>query len=302
MYLDLLASGCSLIADLFYTSMKSLYSTLVLGVLGATLTTSQAALIARYELNESSGNALDSSGNGYDGTPANAGSGRVYSQSTVGAGTYGAINVSAGQATAMGTSIDFGTDGSNYGNYNIGGAGQAAIDALLEPGTGGNRIDGTMTVMAWINLDNITGVQSIFSSVQGGGGDGWRFGTNGSGLRFTTLGAQDFNQAASLTVGSWYHVAVTVNNDNITFYLNGNVIGSAIASVNYIEEQAGFEVKLGGKSTGTENMFGRMDEVRVYDTALTREQIIANAVPVPEPATSGMLAISLLGLLARRRR
>lgn len=282
--------------------MKFLSPTLVLGMLGATLTHSQAALVARYELNEASGGALDSSGNGYNGTPATAGTGRIYSQPTVGAGTYGAINVSAGQASAMGTSIDFGTDASNFGNYNIGGAGQSAIDALLEPGTGGNRIDGTMTVMAWINLDNITGVQSIFSSVQGGGSDGWRFGTNGSGLRFTTLGAQDFNQAASLTVGTWYHVALTVNNDDITFYLNGNEIGSATASVNYIEEDAGFEVKLGGKSTGAENMFGRMDEVRVYNTALTQSEIIANAVPVPEPATSGMLALSLLGLLSRRKR
>ena len=197
--------------------MNYLTSTLVFCTLTASLTCSQAALIARYELNESSGGAFDSSGNGYDGTPATAGAGRIYSQPTVGAGTYGAINVSAGQAAAMGTSIDFGTDGSNFGNYNIGGAGQAAIDALLEPGTGGNRIDGTMTVMAWINLDNITGVQSIFSSVQGGGSDGWRFGTNGSGLRFTTLGAQDFNQSASLTVGTWYHVAVTVNNDDYNF-------------------------------------------------------------------------------------
>ncbi|GAA5495803.1 hypothetical protein Rhal01_01982 [Rubritalea halochordaticola] len=282
--------------------MNYLTSTLVFCALTASLTCSQAALIARYELNESSGGALDSSGNGYDGTPANAGSGRVYSQPTVGAGTYGAINVSAGQAAAMGTSIDFGTDGSNFGNYNIGGAGQAAIDALLEPGTGGNRIDGTMTVMAWINLDNITGVQSIFSSVQGGGSDGWRFGTNGSGLRFTTLGAQDFNQSASLTVGTWYHVAVTVNNDDITFYLNGNEIGNTTATVNYIEEAAGFEVKLGGKSTGAENMFGRMDEVKVYDTALTQGEIVLNAVPVPEPSTSGLFAVSFLGFLARRKR
>ena len=88
----------------------------------------------------------------------------------------------------------------------------------------------------------------------------------------------------------------------ITFYLNGNEIGNTTATVNYIEEAAGFEVKLGGKSTGAENMFGRMDEVKVYDTALTQGEIVLNAVPVPEPSTSGLFAVSFLGFLARRKR
>ena len=95
------------------------------------------------------------------------------------AGTYGAITITAAQSASFGTSIDFGTNSTNFGNYNIQGAGEAAIDALLEPGTGGNRINSQMTIMAWLNLDNITGTQSIFSSNQGGGGDGWRFGTFG---------------------------------------------------------------------------------------------------------------------------
>ena len=263
---------------------------------------SHAGLIAHYELNEASGNALDSSASSFTGTAANAGSGRIYSQASVPAGTYGATTVTPAQAAAFGTSIDFGADAANFGNYNLTGAGLTTVDGLLEPGTGGNRIDGTLTVMAWVNLDTAAGVQSIFSSVQGGGGDGWRFGTNGTGLRFTTLGAQDFNQGSDLVAGTWYHLAVTVNNDAIDFYQNGNLIGSQTATVNYIEEAAGFEVKLGGKSTAAENMFGRLDDVKLYDNVLSASEIISAAAFVPEPSALVLVGLGTFCLLLRPRK
>ncbi|MFC4992151.1 LamG domain-containing protein [Rubritalea tangerina] len=261
----------------------------------------QAALVAHYQLNETSGGIADISGNNYTGNKASNGSGQVYSQSTVTAGTYGSITVTAAQATNFGTSIDFGVDNSNFGNFTLNNAGTTAVGNLLSTGTGGNSIDGTMTVMAWVNLDSTSGVQSIFSSNQGGGGDGWRFGTNGNQVRFTTLGSQDFNQGgANLTTNTWNHLAVTVDNDTITFYLNGNVLGSQNASVAYKNEETGFEVKVGGKATGSENMFGRLDEVKIFDTALSQSEIIAAAVP--EPSSTSLLGLAGLALILRRKK
>lgn len=259
-----------------------------------------AALVAHYDLNEPSGNISDLSGNNYSAEKASVGTGQVYSQSSVPAGTYGSITVSTGQATAYGSAVDFGTSAGDFGNFTVNSSGTTAIGDLLSTGTGGNNIDGFMTVMAWVNLDAISGVQSIFSSNQGGGGDGWRFGTSGDQLLFTTLGAQDFNQAASLSVNSWNHLAVTIDNDDITFYLNGDVLGTTSASVAYINEETGFEVKVGGKAAATENMFGRMDDVKVFNTALSQSEIIAAAIP--EPSSSILTALAGLCFLMRRTR
>ena len=125
---------------------------------------SEAALRAYYLLDETNGNAADSSGNSYHATPVTTGSGLSYGQTSPSAGTYGALSIDARQAAAFVTSIDFGTDAANSGYFTLDSTGNAAVASLLAPGSGGNAIDGSTTVSAWIFLDSVSAQQTIFSS------------------------------------------------------------------------------------------------------------------------------------------
>ena len=53
-------------------------------------------------------------------------------------------------------------------------------------------------------------------------------------------------------------------------------------------------------SIGDENFLGLVDDVRIYDTALTASEI-SSLVAVPEPTTAGVLALGAIALGARRR-
>ena len=278
---------------------------LTMAALVAMASASQANLLAYFELNEASGNAADSSGNG-DQTQATAfGTGLTYNQASVTAGTYGAITISAGQAAAFGTSIDFGNDRTYIlGNFNVIGAGRSAIDALLAPGTGGAKVAGAMTTMAWVDLDSLDDRQSIFTSSDSGG---WRFGTDGSQLIFTTLNSEDFFMAAGLSAGQWYHMAAAVQSDTISYNLNGNLLGVQPLGSPYTEDSDSGAARLGGFRAGVENMFGRMDDVKIYSTALDANAIAAAALPispVPEPGSALMstAGLVLIGTWLNRQR
>jgi hypothetical protein len=153
------------------------------------------------------------------------------------------------------------------------------------------------TIAAWINPDDTNGIQRVFSQ-DSISGDGWGFGLNGDDLRFTAYSVKDYDIAANVVAGQWSHIAVVFDASfDATFYLNGVLLGTVAGS------QA---ADLGTKnwfigSTGRQEYFaGLIDEVRIYDTALTADQIYAIAtVPAPAALPAGLL---LLGLIATRRR
>ena len=133
-----------------------------------------------------------------------------YGLASVTAGTYGTINVSSAQAAQFGSAIDFGTDGSNFGNFDVIGAGRTAAQGLLSKGPDpDNHIQGSMTMMAWVNFEALPAdKQTLFTTgyVEGG----WRLAAAAGLLNFTTRFTNDYDQPATLDSGQWQHLAVTV--------------------------------------------------------------------------------------------
>lgn len=251
----------------------------------------KAALIGHWEMNEASGNIADSSGNNLTGTAAVAGTGMSYSQASVAAGTYGALTVDAATAASFGTAIDFGVDAGNRGNFTLGGA--AAIDSLLE------STASTFTIMAWINLDSISGTQRLMATGPTGG---WGFGTNSDDLRFTKLGVTDNTHLTTIVTGTWTHIAMTYNANTWEGFVNGVSVGSVVAGGGYTEE-AGTDFRIGAQAAGDDQFFGKMDNLKVFNTALTVGEIQAAAIP--EPSTYGLMgagALAAVSFIRRRRK
>jgi hypothetical protein len=100
------------------------------------------------------------------------------------------------------------------------------------------------------------------------------------GSRSGYIGVMD-----ALPEGQWKHVAVAFNGITATLYVDGDEMsdGSFTFSSN-----TDATVMIGADNLGGGNGFyGAIDEVRIYDTALTQEEIQAEMFEVitnPEPA------------------
>ena len=102
-------------------------------------------------------------------------------------------------------------------------------------------------------IDNSVGVNSL------------RFGT---GFTVSTTIATMNN---AITLNTWQHVAVTYAGTSCTFYVNGSSIGS---SGNITNPSSGSNsLIIGNNSSGTNNFDGKIDFVKIFDTALTSRDI-----------------------------
>jgi fibronectin type 3 domain-containing protein len=199
--------------------------------------TPQGVTVVRYGLE---GNTLDSSGNGNNAI-------------VTGSPTYVAGHI--GQAIDLNGSTDY-----------------------LRIPSGVVRTVENMTIAAWVNWDGGGNWQRIFdfgdstsrylflSPKSGGGTLRFAF-NNGKG--------EQLAETSALATGTWVHVAVTLNADTATLYVNGSPVATKIAAIN----PTGFDFKpannyIGKSQFGADPLFnGRIDDFRIYGYALTASQV-----------------------------
>ncbi|HEX3599633.1 MAG TPA: LamG-like jellyroll fold domain-containing protein [Lacipirellulaceae bacterium] len=129
-----------------------------------------------------------------------------------------------------------------------------------------------------------------------------------------TLNSDDHFLASGQTVvpNKWYHVAVTINATDASFYVAGETgpyqlldhatgdyagpSGNVIAA-----EPLGWTVGRGAYNNNPADWAdAHIDEVRISDSVLAPNQFLF--VAVPEPSSAILCVIGLLGLLGRRRK
>ncbi len=135
-----------------------------------------------------------------------------------------------------------------------------------------SNLTNNFSVMAWINTDVLNINQRVIANETWGLGiDGNVSGSQGQ-LRFTTFGVKDYrSNAGVLPAGNWAHVAAVIDNANdVTFYVNGNMVGADTHSSSGIAGSSA--TYIGGRSS--EHFFdGLADEVAVFSGALTQSEI-----------------------------
>ena len=96
--------------------------------------------------------------------------------------------------------------------------------------------------------------------------------------------ALDARGVASLTLNTWTHLAATYDGTTLRLYVNGSLVGSR-AVANPLLTSTGV-LRFGGNSVWGEFFAGRIDEVRLYNRALTVAEIQADmAAPIGTDTT-----------------
>jgi hypothetical protein len=267
--------------------MKSL---LIPGLFCIAAVQAQAALIAIYQFDETSGT-----------TAADA---------IRGAGGDGTLVVGAGDA------------GTKWVTGQIGGA--IDLDGVndyvhaLDPVTSSLN---HFTISTWVNVDANSTWASFVKNW--GGGGAFHFGLNATDGRVSDYlndsGGLTVISPGVLTLGSWQHVAVTFDGvaDTHKLYINGSLVSTATgaavpATLNSGNTTMGIGAKLNPSLTTPTGdpgyLNGKMDDLAFWDETLTDAQIQtiftngSNGIGViPEPSAALLGGLGLLALLRRRR-
>jgi hypothetical protein len=165
---------------------------------------------------------------------------------------------------------------------------------------------GDFTLATWVNFDTVKqGSMGRLPNVFMGYDQGpysrpkWVFAHDGRGRLFfhingngsVFLAAPDpFNP----TVGAWHHFAITRSTDTYTFYADGASLGSVEDSRTLPNANAAVTF---GQAEGLGYLDGRLDDLRIYDSALSDSEI---AALLPEPTSIAMLALAGLGIIRKR--
>src|SRR5262249_19679228 len=232
----------------------------------ATFQPGPAGLVAAYAFEEGSGtNAIDASGNDNKGVLA------------------GATRTTSGK---IGSALVF--DGTS-----------AMVNIAQSPSL---DLSTAMTLEAWVYPTTLGGWRDIIYRandsyyLSGSGG-----GEPAVGATFAGTNSNLFGPGA-LPLNAWSHVAATYDGATVRLYVGGNQVASRSQTGSI--PASSYPLTLGGDPVYSQFWAGSIDEVRVYNRALSAAEIQAD-MNLPEPHALAQQiagAIAALGLGARRKR
>jgi hypothetical protein len=205
-------------------------------------TTAKADLVAHYTFDANDAN--DSSGYNNNGTLYN-----------------GASIISDSGGDSKGPSLVLSLDGTN--DYV---ATAAGVDATATNGMTWSvwfKYEGTFAAGAFVldQRESSVGYQPIFIGI----------GTNAGDLQFYSSSTGNSNYFdTNLLSGKWYHVAMVLGGGTVSCYVNGSFVGSKS------DTQYNFGTKklyIGARHSVASFFKGKIDDVRIYNRALTLSEI-----------------------------
>src|SRR3989344_4660568 len=205
------------------------------------------SLVGHWKFDETSGTvASDSSGNNKTGTLTN---GPTW--------TTGKIN----------SALNFdGTDDYvNLGNMNVSGSG-ITIAAWVKADSFSSAID-----TRFISKANSTSEQGHYWMLgqTNSGGDKLRFRLKAGGSTQTLIAS-----SGDLPLNTWFHAIATYDGSTMRLYKDGIEVGS-VAKLGTIDIDTTIPANIGRNPDGSNHMDGAMDDVRIYNRALTVSDIQA---------------------------
>jgi len=132
------------------------------------------------------------------------------------------------------------------------------------------------TLELWVDFSAVSGSQALMASDRGGGSQPkWIFWLSGGVLQLHVNGTQlayVSSSAFSPKTNQWYHLVLTRSNSTFTFYTNGNRFSATSAMVSIPDSGSPLTF---GQAEGAFNLSGILDDLRIYDRALSHVEVQA---------------------------
>lgn len=212
----------------------------------------------------------------------------------------------------------------NPKNYDTGLIGQALdIDGIgpntIEQGSDASSIDdnafdfgaGDFTISLWAFFNDLSGEQNLIEKFQNPGGPGWTLYKKGGPADQIEWYGQGVGAVTGNTIGisagTWHHIVLRRDATNIELIIDTAQDGASLAHGGAAITDSGNPLGIGFRRGGSNFMNGSIDEVVVWDEALSNAQITAlynngNGTAVPEPTSLVILSIGSVAVLLRRSR
>ncbi|MBW1799389.1 MAG: PEP-CTERM sorting domain-containing protein [Deltaproteobacteria bacterium] len=222
-------------------------------------------------------------------------------------------DVSGGIAT---DSSGHGFDGALYGNVAIDNMGAFEGSNAFDFDGAGDFIEITsgtwgggsaLTIEAWYHVDHLSNdFQAIVSSLDSGEFAHLQLNEGGNVVGYVNGGGGvvALDIIPETPINEWFHVTLVLSTGNSSIYLNGVEFDSSSTSFSNIFSTD--TIRIGSGHQGGRFFNGSIDDVAVYNYALTMEQIESHieaaSAPIPEPTTMFLLGSGLIGLAGFRGR
>ncbi len=201
---------------------------------------------------------------------------------TAGPATLGAVNQAA-QLPGIGNALAFdGTD--DYVN-------------IASPFTGYTN---EITVEAWINLNTLTTAEGVMAQSTANSDNAstnvWllgNIGTSNGSLSFFVWDGSNVRSTTSSTDfrgTGWHHVVGVADATSTRIYVDGVLESSGAAISTGIQSNASAVIHIGKDARYASGRFldGTVDEVRIWNSARTQEQILEGMQSLEDPSSSGL--------------
>jgi hypothetical protein len=171
----------------------------------------------------------------------------------------------------------------------------SGFNSYVDCGPGSNfHAEGQLTVEAWINLPDVTTNQKIAGNIDPFSNSGFELGIQNGGIYCEvkdTFGLQTFT-AVGVPAGVWTHIAMTYRvSGRFRGYINGVLVADQPATNQPIGDNGTTNFRI-GVAPWDPNYFaanGQIDEVRVWDTERSREQLRKNMRIEQTPPLPGLI-------------
>jgi hypothetical protein len=157
-------------------------------------------------------------------------------------------------------------------------------DVVTVPDSASLRLSAGMTVSAWVKPASLSGWRSVAGKEAPSSHAYALYANNGSqqptGLVSVDSAEVPVNCQQQLPLDAWSHIGVTFDGTTLRFFVNGSSAGTRAVSGNILQTSGA--LRIGGNSVFGEWFHGTIDDLRVYDRALSDAEIQADmntAVP-----------------------
>lgn len=156
--------------------------------------------------------------------------------------------------------------------------------SMGDPASNSLDLTGDGTLEAWVRVDNTPPAAlggtcfTILGKDLGPGNNQhkWFWGLQNGRLAYHINGPGYgngywvYSSAFALQLGQWYHYAIQKQGNTLTFYVNGESMGSSTIANNTVDVPAAFTT---GYAEPCCNMVGTIDEVRVWSSLLSQSTL-----------------------------